>query len=74
MQPVSTILPAVRNTRGHSNDAQNFLQMSGSKNSAKLAEMRNAAMRVADFEESQGQNAINQQRYVSSFKNTRTRG
>ena len=48
--------------------------MSGSKNSAKLAEMRNAAMRVADFEESQGQNAINQQRYVSSFKNTRTRG
>lgn len=67
MQPIN--LPAVRNPRGNSNDAQNFLQMSGSKNSAKLVEMRTAA-----FEESQQPHMANQQRYGASFRNSRQRG
>ena len=71
MQPVTgTTFPAVKNVRGHSTDAHNYLQMSGSKNSAKLAEMRNAAMRAANFEDDQGA----QQRYVSQFRSSRQRG
>ena len=55
MEP-STTLPAVKNSaaRGHSSDVYNSLQMSASKNSAKLAEMRNVAMLAANFEEEQG--------------------
>ena len=78
MEP-STTLPAVKNSaaRGHSSDVYNSLQMSASKNSAKLAEMRNVAMLAANFEEEQGQPLLglaNNQRYIAQFRNSRQRG
>ena len=60
--------------RGHSGDTQHLLQMSGSKNSAKLAEMRNAAMLAQNLEDEHGQPLLSQsinQRYVAQFRNSR---